>query len=218
MKIDFNPDIIFTPKVSGTLYRAPDFRTPETIDCRDYLLATENQGSTPQCAAYSGTSYLERFNWMRTGKPVNLPPAELYAHAKTIDGHPDEDGTTLEAIMKGMIQLGWTDRKESDIRFFDDSQTLKRVIHKYGCALIACDICTQWQIQMGLDMEKSIGNPLGGHAVICCGFDREGVFIQNSWGNIWGKFGFCRIHWGCFNKEFRIGAYYANITDGMEGN
>ena len=154
--------------------------------------------------------------WRKTGQPVNYDPGELYKVAKTLDGYPDEDGTTLYAILQGMIQLGWTDKKEEDIRYFCDIDSLKRAVHRYGTVLIACEICSQWQIHFGLDMKKSIGNPIGGHAITCCGYDKKGVFIQNSWGLLWGSLGYARIAWDVFEKEFREGGYYANILNDLE--
>ena len=209
------PDIIIQ-KHSGLL-RSADFTVPATLDSRDRMLKTEDQGNKPQCAAYTGTSWLEGIEWMRTGRPENFDPEALYAKAKEIDGHPEEDGTTLEAIMKGMIQLGWTKKTEDDIRYIDTIPELKRVIHRYSTCLIACEIHQQWSLLAGDLMEKVIGKSLGGHAIVCCGYDREGVFIQNSWGLLWGNLGFCKIKWKVFEQEFGEGAYYANALDGLEG-
>ncbi len=215
-KFEFTkPDIII--QKHPNLLRSTDFVTPATLDNRDRMLETENQGNKPQCAAYTGTSWLESIEWPRTGKPVNYDPEALYAKAKEIDGHPDRDGTTLEAIMKGMIQLGWTKKTEDDIRFIDTIPELQRAIHRYGTCLIACEIHEQWGLQVGDLMEKVVGKSLGGHAVTCCGFDRVGVFVQNSWGYLWGNLGFCKIKWKCFEQEFAEGSYYANALDGMEG-
>ena len=156
-------------------------------------------------------------NWRKTGKPVNLDPNELYKMAKSLDGYPDVDGTTLQAIMEGMINLGWTNKKLEDIRFFYTVDELKRVIHRYGTALIACDIGMEWSLQLAVyDMKQAYGDPLGGHAITCCGYDRKGIIIQNSWGMHWGYYGYCRIAYDLFEKEFREGCYYANILNDLE--
>ena len=214
---NFKSDVIFTPKPA--LYNAPDeskLALPVTLDLRDLVLQTEDQGTTPQCAAYTGTSWLESIEWRRTGKPVNYNPQELYSMAKTLDGYPDVDGTTLPAILQGMIRLGWTNKTDDDIRMFYTIPELKRAVHRYGTVIIACEIHQQWGLQVGSNMTKVIGDAMGGHAITCCGYDKKGVFIQNSWGYLWGNLGYCKIAWDVFEQEFAEGGYYVNALNNLE--
>ena len=64
---------------------------------------------------------------------------------------------------------------------------LKQAVHRYNTVLIACDIGMQWGTHFGLDMDKRLNPSMGGHAITCCGYDRDGVFIQNSWGMAWAN-------------------------------
>jgi len=42
----------------------------------------------------------------------------------------------------------------------------------------------------------------GGHAVLLCGYDDSGVYIQNSWGDQWGHYGFAILNWDMYDRQF----------------
>ena len=48
-----------------------------------------------------------------------------------------------------------------------------------------------------------------------CGFNRDGVIFQNSWGCEWGADGFGLILWQAFYEQFLYGAVMTNILDGL---
>lgn len=217
---DFKPNLIFTTGKPLSAYtKANDgYYYPNTLDMRDLVLKTENQGKTNMCAAYTATSWLEALLWRRTGKPVDYDPVELYKKAKTMDGMPNDEGTTLNAVMYAMIDLGWLEGcKRSDAVFFYDSNQLKRAIHRYGTCLLGFNISSKWYDHNGkLVLSETGGRTEGGHAVICVGYNEVGVLIQNSWGLDWGKYGFACISWEVFNKQFMIGSYFKNCLNNVE--
>ena len=215
----FTPNLLFSSRPLGAYSKASDGNSyPNTLDMRDLVLKTEDQGMTSKCAAYTATSWIEAILWRKTGKPVDFDPDALYKKAKELDGRRYEEGTTLEAILKAMIQLGWMKEKtEDDIVTFYDMNGLKKAIHRYGTCLLGMSIDEAWTKHNGLlVLDKSNGRSLGGHAVICTGYNNVGVFIQNSWGVGWGKYGFACVSWDVFSREFIIGAYIKNCLDGME--
>ena len=216
----FKPNLIFTMgKPLATYVNSSDGSAyPVSLDMRDLVLETENQGSTSMCAAYTATSWLESVMWRRTGKPVHYNPQDLYAHAKTIDGIPNEDGTTLNAILESIIEMGWMPNcSKKDIRYIFDSNQVKRAVHRYGTCLLGFEITDKWYRHAGkLVLEQWNGRSEGGHAVICTGYNNVGVFIQNSWGEEWGKFGFACIPWDCFNRQFMQGAIIRNCLNDLE--
>ena len=217
----FKPDLIFTkPKPLGAYTSASDGNSyPVTLDMRDLVLKTENQGMTNKCAAYTATSWLESILWRKTGKPVDYDPNELYAKAKELDGMPNAEGTTLDAVMFGILDLGWfIGCTKKDVKFIYDSNQLKKAIHKYGTCLCGFNISEDWyKLKNKLVLEKGDGRSAGGHAVICTGYNDVGVFIQNSWGVEWGKYGFACISWDVFNKQFMYGSYFKNCLNDIEG-
>lgn len=201
----------FTMDSNGNAY-------PRSLDMRDLVLETEDQGQTGQCAAYTATSWLESVMWRRTGKPQNYDPLTLYKKAKTIDGMPNEEGTTLNAVMEAIIDLGWGNGlRKSDICNITSVNGLKRAIHRYGTCLLGFSITSGWYAHVGkLVMERAGGTIEGGHAVICTGYNDIGVFIQNSWGESWGKYGFACIPWNVFTNQFRCGTYFKNCLNNIE--
>ena len=48
---------------------------------------------------------------------------------------------------------------------------------------------------------KSGRTPLGGHAVLVCGYDEKGVYIQNHWGKDWGAKGFGILPWSLYERQ-----------------
>ncbi|KAB7770145.1 C1 family peptidase [Xanthomonas maliensis] len=56
--------------------------------------------------------------------------------------------------------------------------------------------------QVDYDTHSAI---LGGHEVIALGYDREGLLIENSWGENWGNKGFAKLSWAVVAKDV-IGA------------
>jgi hypothetical protein len=220
MKQEFKSDLIFTRgKPLAAYTNASDgFSYPVTLDMRDLVLKTENQGGTSMCAAYTATSWVESLQWRRTGKPVDYDPVELYKKAKTLDGMPNEEGTTLDAVMYAMVDLGWLNRiSRRDIRFIYDSNQLKRAVHRYGTCLLGFSISDKWYDHRGKLVFNDLGGKNeGGHAVICTGYTEAGVLIQNSWGPGWGKYGFACISWEVFNRQFMVGAYFKNCLNDVE--
>lgn len=79
---------------------------PVKIDNRQITSVTDQQGSTPHCAAYSICNLCESIIWKRTGKLINLNADQVYAHAKMMDGQASEDGTYLEFAIKAALKLG----------------------------------------------------------------------------------------------------------------
>ncbi len=217
---EFKPNLVFTTGKPFSAYTSTPSGDayPVSMDMRDLVLQTEDQGMTSQCAAYTATSWLESVMWRRTGKPVHYDPQVLYDHAKTIDGMAGEEGTTLNAILESIIDLGWiTGCSKNDIRYIYNANQLKRAIHRYGTCLLGFEITDAWYKHLGkLVMDNYEGNIEGGHAVICTGYNRVGVYIQNSWGEQWGKYGFACIPWACFNRQFMQGGVIRNCLNDLE--
>jgi len=219
-KIDFKANLIFDKMKPMTAYKTAEdgLSYPVTLDMRDLVLKTEDQGATDMCAAYTATSWIESILWRKTGKPVDFDPKSLYAKAKTIDGMPNTPGTTLDAVLYAMIDLGWIPGgKRDDVVLFYTANQLKRAIHRYGTCLLGFSITEKWTKHFGrLVFSDASGRNLGGHAVICTGYNDVGVFIQNSWGEDWGKYGFACLSWDLFNKQFIVGAYMKNCLNDIE--
>lgn len=190
------------------------FIAPETVDLRDYCLKTANQGDQPWCAAYSAAGFAENILWRKTDVPSIIDAAPLYRYAKEHDGSPKTDGTTLNAALEALLDKGYFDVKECSVKVLRTAEHVKYAIHKFGCCLLGMMVTGEWydccKAKSTISGKGGSHVTLGGHAVLCCGFTRDGVIIQNSWGVEWGAYGFALITWNEFERRFVYGAVMDN--------
>lgn len=205
----------FSHKVA--LRASTGFLAPSRIDLRDYCTPTEDQGLKPWCAAYSAAQWAENIKWRLTGRPEDVDPAMLYKYAKEHDGDPCGEGTTLTAVMDALHQFVF---KSDNCRvkvIRNNRLSVKYAIHRFGCALGGFNIDSSWWgVKAGSPVVAGTGETnLGGHAILICGYDKQGVWIQNSWGKGWGEWGFAKIPWDVFDREFMYGAVLTSVLDGL---
>lgn len=195
------------------MFAYSEFKAPNTIDLRDYCTKTEDQGTKPACAAYAASGFAENILWRKLDKPIQIEPLPLYDYAKKHDGQPNTDGTTLDAILKAVLDVtGYFDKSICHIKMLRNTQVVKYAVHKFGCCLLGMMVTEEWyNCNRNKSMIKGDGSKtLGGHAVLCCGYNRDGLIIQNSWGVDWGDYGFALITWDEVNREFAYGAVLDN--------
>jgi len=179
------------------------FVAPRKIDNRDMCLMSSNQGQTPHCAGYSTAGYIEFQNWKMLHYPEQVNGDSIYVEAKKYDGFTDE-GTTLIAAAQGAIALGLIKGEGKHIP--PDRTNIQFALHKYGVCTAGFMIDECWnRTSNGRIVELRNARGLGGHAVLLCGYDSEGVYIQNSWGEIWGLHGFAVLPWNLFDKQIMSG-------------
>ena len=189
------------------------FVAPQTIDLRDYCIKTRNQGSKPWYAAYSATSFKSNILWRKTDTPESFDPSPVYEWAKKHDGSPNSNGTTLNAALQALIEDGTFDKSICTVKVLRDVWQVKYAIHKFGCCLVGLDVTTEWNKcnqQKSTISGKCKYDRMGGHAVLACGYNRDGLIIQNSWGENWGSYGFALITWVELEREFLYGAVIDN--------
>ena len=183
----------------------PKFVAPRKIDSRDMCLSSSNQGQTPHCAGYSTAGYIEFNNWKTLHFPKQVNGDAIYAAAKKIDGYTG-DGTTLTSAANGAINLGLIQGKGKHVP--PTRIDVKFALHEHGVCLAGFQITDEWNKTIKDGMIVDFGNRakgLGGHAVLLCGYDSKGVYIQNSWGRGWGSHGFCLLRWKQFDKQLMSG-------------
>lgn len=76
---------------------AEPIQAPDAASLRHYNTGILNQGESPLCAAYAMVSILHAYYGLPDG---TLSPRFVYWQAKLIDGIPDQDGTTLRAVLQ----------------------------------------------------------------------------------------------------------------------
>ena len=198
------------------------FQAPKTVDLRDYCTQTENQGDKPYCAAYTAAGFAENILWRKNDYVTQIDPVSIYKRAKQIDGDPYGEGTSLTAVLQVLLEKGYFNSKECRIQVIDNTpgfeNSIKYAIHKFGCCLLACNITEEWYL-CGKNKTsvtgKSYNTSLGGHAILCCGYNEEGVIIHNSWGEEWGQYGFALITWSALRSQFLYAAALSNALNNM---
>lgn len=214
-EMSFTPGLL--PRLAATpkhkLLQSPaSYVPPKHIDRRSELLTSSNQGETSQCVAYALAGWIEHYKWKYEGIAAQIDPAPIYQHAKQIDGYPNGEGTTLEAGLQSAQELGLISAvAQGSIREVTTPLEVRQALHRYGVVLAAFNATEAWSFPSATGWIKPEGSPLGGHAVLLCGYsdlddeDNSPFFaLQNSWGDI-GWRGFVRMSPQQFVTEFQYG-------------
>ncbi len=184
----------------------PRFKAPSYIDSRPYLLPASNQGSEPSCAGFTTSAYGEARVWRETGECKQLDGNACYKKAKQLDGSPKTAGTSLLAAAQAGEELGWY--KASGLRAFFTLEELQYALHQFGVCPIGLAITSDWNTvntKTGYINHTKSPKPLGGHAVLACYYDKDGIGWQNSWGPDWAVSGFGRMSWRQAMEQFKYG-------------
>lgn len=183
-----------------SIVRTPQFVAPRKIDNRDLCLASSNQLQTPHCAGYSTAGYIEVQNWKKLHYPEQVNGDAIYAEAKKIDRFTG-NGTYLWAAVRGANELGFVKGEGKSVNL--NRGDIKFALHEYSVCIAGFNITEDWNcvnVKDGI-IRSSGATSMGGHAVLLCGYDDVGVYIQNSWGDRWGIYGFAILRWEQFDRQ-----------------
>lgn len=209
-------DILSLPALT---FERDEFVAPKTIYNMDYNTRVEDQGEKPWCAAYAAAMFAENVLWRKYGKPPVVKEDWIYEYAKKHDGMPDMDGTTLVAAMSALLDGGLFNPSVCKVKVLNTPEQVKFAIHKFGVCIIGMQVTQEWYY-CNREKPSIYGQheqiPLGGHAVTCCGYDRSGFMILNSWGPKWGSDGFALVSHDCFKRQFVYGAVLTNCLNDIE--
>lgn len=179
-----------------------------------------DQGKEGACTGYGLATVVNYLLRTRTREPSDIVASAdmLYRLARRYDEWPGEnyDGSSARGAMKGWHKHGvctaatWTSaRKRLTAKVSDEAVknplgAYCRVNHKdlvaMHCAITETGILyATANVHEGWDSVGKNGiiplteQLLGGHAFAIVAYDEQGLWIQNSWGEDWGKGGFARI-------------------------
>lgn len=177
-------------------YPLPKQRVPAGVRARQWNVPSVlDQGSTPQCVAYTG------YQWLRAGPICNrklaFQPADLYHWAQEQDEWPGEsyDGTSGLGMMKALQAQKFI----TEYRWAFDVDTI------FSWILTSGPVCfgSNWHRQMFMPTNDgwllAEGDNDGGHEYLLAGahLDKKSphdgsvgaVRMINSWGSGWGQKG-----------------------------
>lgn len=168
---------------------------PTTMPTRTYrywrVAQVLDQGSTPQCVAYSGEGFL--MDAPVKNKPWKTPQ-DLYNECQAIDewSPTPHDGTSVRALFKVLQSHNFV----SVYNWATDVDTAAAYILEHGPVVFGTDWFSGMYTPDSHGFIHAIGSNVGGHAYDIIGVnvkkmcpDRSiGAFrMQNSWGTDWGR-------------------------------
>lgn len=173
-----------------------------------------NQGSEGACTGYALSAVADYLLHTRTADGKKIAPVSphmLYEMARRYDEWPGEDysGSSARGAMKGWFQHGvcsdkaWPEpggvlnaarRRDALERplgaYFrvdhTDLVAMHAALSEVGVLYATGQVHDGWRHPGSDGVIKLEAQILGGHAFAIVGFDREGFWIQNSWGADWG--------------------------------
>jgi hypothetical protein len=170
-----------------------------------------DQGSTPQCVAYSGVLSRTIGEWSDVKRTINFDAPQLYARCKALDGIPNEDGTYLRTACgvllheganvikapRGYTELIGTTMKIAAYARLTSLNEVKAAIQEFGSAWLGSTWYASWFSPTARGFLPEPDFAVGGHAYLAIGYNDlritpwgTGAFlIQNSWGREWGLTG-----------------------------
>lgn len=196
---------------------------PTAIELSDYMahkIPILDQGQEGACTGFGLATVAHFLLRSRGYKPdlTKISPLMLYDMARRYDEWAGEDyeGSSCRGAMKGWfkhgvcsVELWQRGREVPQVQVERDAANRPlgayfRVNHKDIIAMHAAIsevgvLYASATVHAGWEKVKKNGRivlsntVLGGHAFAIVAYDREGFWIQNSWGNDWGYKGFCHI-------------------------
>lgn len=180
-----------------------------------------DQGREGACTGYGLATVANFLLSARGRRPVadEVSASMLYVMAKRYDEWPGEEyeGSSARGAMKGWHKHGvcgkqiWTDAGGS---FNDkiaadaigrplgayfrvnhrDLVAMHAAINEVGMLFATARVHSGWMnVTTGDEQIDYLPGVLGGHAFAIVGYDRHGLWIQNSWGTDWGSGGLARL-------------------------
>jgi hypothetical protein len=178
----------------ATVGAEPVTAPPPTYQVPAPQPATLNQGSTPQCVAFS-SAWLKEFEDLRdTGAFVPNTGAFFTA----IGGGPN--GAVVRNALAQMLNVGYPPVSGSAAAhkiaaYYAVPVTqadIKSALMTFGPVLISTPWFNSWFHPNAAGVLPAPDTQVGGHAIAVVGWDdTKGFRLQNSWGSGWGISGDC---------------------------
>jgi len=101
---------------------------------------------------------------------------------------------------------------------------LHGALNETGVVYVTAQTHSGWDkmLKDGLIAFDSKSKPSGGHAFLLVGYDENGFWIQNSWGNSWGNRGFGHINYSDWQTNGmdawigQLGVHISRLTEDLE--
>jgi hypothetical protein len=184
-----------------------------------------DQGSTPQCSAYSGAGIKTDEEYAEWGKLLQFDAGRLYAECKKRDGIPNLPGTYPRVVNDVLLKMGVPEIKRSSCPFAflkpkpeptpedwarnkiaayyritksDQDELIKQIVFQFHSISVGSFWYPEWN-----DAREIFSDPKtptqDAHAWRIKGWLKKGWKVANSWGKLlWGIAGECIMPFSMF--------------------
>ena len=233
--------IMVLPEPSGVVefekrvrvaYHTPNCEAlPAMVYNLDKCGPTRTQGGVGNCAAMATATYSDFVHNMTGAGVADVNAAELYDAARVV-WKATKEGVPLGAAFELLkLRCGEKLKDYGIARFYfpHGTQTEANVraftmsaVASFGGFVASVNATEEW---FDLNAPSVFGEwnpfvirgdntrPTGPHCVLVCGYDNDGVIIQNTWGPGFGFHGFCKMTWGEYAREFESATFFARACD-----
>jgi hypothetical protein len=177
----------------------PPVAFPESYLVPGPLPPVGDQGSAPQCVAYSAAGMKGWQDRKDQGRFYDWAESLFFVR---IGGTPE--GAYPRAALDEMLHVGYPvvgSGEESKHRIAAyyavpiDADSLKAALMSFGVLLYSTAWYWSWFNPTSTGLLRPPTTVAGGHAILIVGWEPRGLILQNSWGADWGIEGRCVLPW-----------------------
>lgn len=167
---------------------------PDTYTAPAPMPTVFNQGSTPECVAYSSGA-MKVYEELRDSGAFTPAFDTFFA---SIGGGPN--GAYVRDAFGQMLAAGYPPNPavHKIAAYYAVPVTeadIQQAILAFGPIVIGTGWYNSWfSPHLGI-LPAPSGGLAGGHAILACGWDARGLHLRNSWGSSWGLGGDCFLPW-----------------------
>jgi Papain family cysteine protease len=221
-KLNANPDV---PDFRDYIYEPALIQLQETITPPEGLKILD-QYSEGACTGFSLAACINQL-YRISNHDIQVSARMLYEMAKRSDEWPGEDydGSSLRGAIRGWKNMGVCQESEWEYRTSEPGDlTVKRAkdarnhtigayyrlkpevthfhaaLNEVGVIAVSANVHKGWNNPHDGIIEYHDKND-GGHAFAIVGYNDSGFWIQNSWGNSWGRNGLALWSYEDWNKN-----------------
>lgn len=173
------------------------FELPETCDYTHAISTIKDQGNTMKCVPYSLSYALELMHKLN-GEDIKVDIDAIYNRREN-----EGEGMMIRDALNQVCKIGYNDKKIMSYARLGSELVIKYSLLANGPCLMALPV------RSGNDDFWNGSDYLGGHAICCVGYDKDGFILLNSWGKGFGFGGKCILPYDELNKIIECWAVIA---------
>ena len=168
-----------------------------------------NQGTTPECVAFSGAGEQASFDLAETGHNYLWDEGYFF---KLIGGGPN--GAIVRNAFAKRLSYGYpllpahsgnshlAHRISAYYAVPVNQASIEAAISQFGAVVFGLPWYNSWFTPGPTGILPPADYQVGGHAIVGRGYTPTGVVLRNSWGATWGVNGDCTLPWGMLSAAW----------------